>query len=222
MREVDARQDRDGHLPADRRPDPLPRPGDRRAARARAAKGGPRPPVRVPGPRRLARPALEDPPLAPRAAGDPHRRCPGRSARPRSTPSCAPSGCPTPTSTCIRTSSRSGQQRRVGARADPHAPAEAHHPGRADVGARRVGAGQRAEAVPPSPGDVLAHLSLHLPRPRGGARDVPARGGDVPRQGRRDRRGRPRSSRARAIRTRGRSWPPCRASAAAASPTSCR
>ena len=99
-----------------------------------------------------------------------------------------------------------GQQRRVGSGAHPDAAAERGDPGRADVGTGRVGAGDGAAAVPRTARTLRSDLSVHQPRPRGGASDVAAHCRDVSRQGRWKAARPRRSSRLRAILIRSRCW----------------
>src|SRR5258707_462327 len=193
LRQVDARQDGDGNLRADRGRDPLRRPRDRAPAPPRAARGRQGSAVRLPGPGRLARPPVEDRALAARAAPDPHPADPDR-ARPRGArdpgagrpPRRPPRPLP---ARALRRPAAPG-----GARAHPDPAAPPGDPGRADLRARRLGPGQRAQAVPEPPGDARAYLRVHLARSRGGARDVRGHRGDVPRQ---DRRARPDRARLR-------------------------
>ena len=112
----------------------------RRRGRARACNTSTRTPAR-------ARSALDDRPLARRAAGDPHGAEPGRArgADPgdpgRGRPAAGPSR-----SLSARAFRRPAAPRRPCAH--PDAAAAAGHPRRADLRPRRVGAGDRAEAVP--------------------------------------------------------------------------
>jgi len=163
LREVDARQDGDGHLHADGGRHPLRGPRDRAPARARTARRRQRPPVRLSGPRRVARSALEGRPLAPRATQDPHAALAGRARagggrdRRRGRPAGRP---PRPLS--ARAERRPAASRRACAHSD--AAAADGDPRRADLRARRVRPGQRAEALPEYAGGLRAHLRLHLPR----------------------------------------------------------
>ena len=165
---------------------------ERRKVRARS-------PVRLPGSRRVARPALEDRPLAARAAPDPHAPARGRARGQQVQEILRAVGLPDAHLDLYPHELSGGQQRRVGLARILTLTAAADHPRRADLGARRVRAGERAQVVPPPAGDLRPHLSLHLPRPRGRARDVPPGRGHVPRQDRRGRARRPGSSRRRAI-----------------------
>ena len=78
------------------------------------------------------------------------------------------------------------------------APAHRHRPGagpraegararRAGVGPRRVHPGRRGEPADRAAGPARAGLPVHRPRPVGGPAHLGPRGGDVPRQDRRDR-----------------------------------
>ena len=81
---------------------------------------------------------------------------------------------------------------------------------RARLGARRLGAGPDPQPAQGPAGRVRPHLHLHRPRPQRRALHLRPRDGDVPRQGRRDRRRRTTSTRSRSIRTPARCSRPCR------------
>ena len=146
LRQVHARQDHHRHPPADRGRASGSRAatstGWRRPPRARRA---PQPAILPPGPRRVARSALEDRPLAATSRWSIHtrsRRGRAREARIREILDAV--GLPAHASRSL--SARDFRRPAAPGRpcAHPHAASEPGHPRRADVGPRRVGAGDGA------------------------------------------------------------------------------
>ena len=113
------------------------------AGAGRPARRAQQPAIRLPGSRGVARSALEDRQLAARAAGDPHRSRPRRRARAHSQhPGSGRAARHASRSLSARDFRRPATARRPGAH--PHPAPQGRHPGRADVGSRRVGAGDGA------------------------------------------------------------------------------
>ena len=213
LRQDDARPHDHQAARADRRHDRLRRPRHHElSSRSADAADPPRDPDRLPGPVRVAEPAHDRARDRRRAAADP-RHLPRRArADSASRSSCARSASAPSTRTASRTSSPAASDSAIGvARALALQP-DADRARRAGLGARRLDPGAGREPAREPAGRVRAHVPLHRARPVRRPPRLRPRRGDVPRQDRRDRIARTRSTTRRCTRTRRRSSPPSRSS----------
>ena len=176
-----------GHPPADRRRDLVRGAADRPAGAGRPPRRAPQPAIRLSGPGRVARSALEDRQLPARAAGDPHRSRSRRRATARIRSILEAVGLPDTHLDLYPHEISGGQQRRVGL-----ARILTLHPKVVILDEPTSGLDVSVQAtvlvaVPRPARDLRPHLYADKPRPRRRAHDVQPRRGDVSRPHRRER-----------------------------------